>query len=209
MVELPSATPEPESAKPTHILLLELSSTGLRLGELCGLRWQNVDMKQGIFQVCETRNQLPNHNDSIAASTSVRTVSSTKTDHSQRTVYLLDGLFQDLKYYKEIQDSIAAEYPGYNREGYEFCQENGQPYEPRTYQDLFKRCVRRAGIKDANFHSLRHTFATRGLEKGIDLKIMQELLGHSSIKMTADLYTHVLPETKKNSMMKLADTINI
>lgn len=56
-----------------------------------GLRWRNVDMEQGTFRVCETRNRLPNHDDSIAASTTVKTVSS--TDRSRRTAYLLDELF--------------------------------------------------------------------------------------------------------------------
>lgn len=179
--------------------------TGLRLGELCGLRWQNIDMKQGTFLVCETRNRLPNHDDSIAASTTVKTVASTKTDHSRRTVYLLDELFQDLKYYKEIQDSIAAEYPGYNQEGYVFCQENGQPYEPRTYQDLFKRCVRQAGIKDANFHALRHTFATRSLEQGMDVVTLSRLLGHANPSITMDKYGHALDDHKRISIGKLGD----
>ena len=179
--------------------------TGLRLGELCGLRWQNVDMEQGTFQVCETRNRLPNHDDSIAASTTVKTVSSTKTDHSRRTVYLLDELFQDLKYYKEIQDSIAAEYPGYNQEGYVFCQENGQPYEPRTYQDLFKRCVRQAGIRDTNFHALRHTFATRSLEQGMDVVTLSRLLGHANPSITMDKYGHALDDHKRTSIGKLGD----
>ena len=179
--------------------------TGLRLGELCGLRWQNVDMEQGTFQVCETRNRLPNHDDSIAASTTVKTVSSTKTDHSRRTVYLLDELFQDLKYYKEIQDSIAAEYPGYNQKGYVFCQENGQPYEPRTYQDLFKRCVRQAGIKDTNFHALRHTFATRSLEQGMDVVTLSRLLGHANPSITMDKYGHALDDHKRASIGKLGD----
>lgn len=177
--------------------------TGLRLGELCGLRWKNVDMEQGLFRVCETRNRLPNHDDSIVASTTVETVSSTKTDHSRRTVYLLDELFQDLKYYKEIQDSIAAEYPGYNREGYVFCQENGQPYEPRTYQDLFKRCVRQAGIKDTNFHALRHTFATRSLEQGMDVVTLSRLLGHANPSITMDKYGHALDDHKRASIGKL------
>ncbi|MCL1882629.1 MAG: tyrosine-type recombinase/integrase [Defluviitaleaceae bacterium] len=55
----------------------------------------------------------------------------------------------------------------------------------------------------------RHTFATRGLENGIDIKVMQELLGHSSIKMTADTYTHVLPSKKRDSILKLTDTIKL
>lgn len=68
---------------------------------------------------------------------------------------------------------------------------------------------KKTGIKDLHPHTLRHTFATRGLENGIELKVMQELLGHSTLKMTADLYTHVLPETKQTSIMKLANTIKL
>ena len=184
--------------------------TGLRLGELCGLRWQNVDMEQ--FRVCETRSRLPNHDDSIAASTTVKTVSSTKTNHFRRTGYLLDELFQDLSYYityyiiyKEIQDSIAAEYPSHNQEGYVFCQENGQPYEPRTYQDLFKRCVRQTGIKDTNSHALCHTFATRSLEQGMDVVTLSRLLGYANPLITMDKYGHALDDHKRASIGKLGD----
>ena len=132
--------------------------TGLRLGELCGLRWKNVHLDRKMFVVCETRNRLPNHDPSVAASTTVKTVETTKTDNSRRSVYLVESLLNDLLEYKSIQDSISAQYPVYNPDGYVFCQENGDPYEPRTYQDLFKRCVRQAGIRDANFHSLRHPY---------------------------------------------------
>ena len=179
--------------------------TGLRLGELCGLRWENVSMEHQVFQVCETRNRLPNYDDSIAAATSVRTVATTKTENSRRTVYLLDDLFHDLESYKAIQDSIARQYPGYNPDGYVFCQENGQPYEPRTYQDLFKRCVRQAGIPDANFHALRHTFATRSLEQGMDVVTLSRLLGHANPSITLDKYGHALDDHKKASIGKLGD----
>ena len=141
-------------------------------------------MEHQVFQVCETRNRLPNYDSSIEAATSVRTVATTKTENSRRTVYLLDDLFHDLESYKAIQDSIARQYPGYNPDGYVFCQENGQPYEPRTYQDLFKRCVRQAGIPDANFHALRHTFATRSLEQGMDVVTLSRLLGHANPSIT-------------------------
>ena len=102
-----------------------------------------------------------------------------------------------------IQDSIAAEYPGYNQEGYVFCQENGQPYEPRTYQDLFKRCVRQAGIGDTNFHALRHTFATRSLEQGMDVVTLSRLLGHANPSITMDKYGHALDDHKRSSIGKL------
>jgi len=132
--------------------------TGLRLGELCGLRWENVDMESRSFLICETRNRLPNHDDSIAASTTVKTTPTTKTDNSRRRVFIMDELFHDFEMYRSIQMSIKEQDYSYNPEGYVFCQENGTPYEPRTYQDLFKRCIRQAGIPDANFHSLRHPY---------------------------------------------------
>ena len=177
--------------------------TGLRIGELCGLRWENVDMERRAFKVCETRNRLPNFDPSIETSTSVHTVKSTKTDNSRRTVYIMDGLFQDLLEYRAIQMSIIAKYPAYNLDGYVFCQENGQPYEPRTYQDLFKRCVRQAGIADANFHSLRHTFATRALEQGMDVVTLSRLLGHANPSITLDKYGHAMDDHKRLSVERL------
>ncbi len=177
--------------------------TGIRLGELCGLRWENVDMDGRSFKVCETRNRLPNFDDSIETSTSVETRATTKTDNSRRTVYIMDSLYQDFVKYKQIQDSIGAQFPNYNPDGYVFCQENGQPYEPRTYQDLFKRCVRRAGIADANFHSLRHTFATRSLEQGMDVVTLSKLLGHASPAVTLEKYGHSVEEHKRRSVEML------
>ena len=177
--------------------------TGLRLGELCGLRWKNVHLDRKMFVVCETRNRLPNHDPSVAASTTVKTVETTKTDNSRRSVYLVESLLNDLLEYKSIQDSISAQYPVYNPDGYVFCQETGDPYEPRTYQDLFKRCVRQAGIRDANFHSLRHTFSTRSLEEGMDIVTLSRLLGHANPSITMDKYGHSTDEQKLSSMQKL------
>lgn len=67
----------------------------------------------------------------------------------------------------------------------------------------FYRLSKKAGIKDANFHCLRHTFATRALEAGINPKVVQEILGHSTISMTLDTYSHVMPDTKKEAAAKL------
>lgn len=179
--------------------------TGVRIGELCGLRWENVSMEHKAFRICETRNRLPNHDDRIASATSVITARTAKTDSSLRTVYIMDELYQDLVRYRMVQEEIRKQYPGYNREGYVFCQENGAPYEPRTYQDLFKRCVRRAGIQDANFHALRHTFATRALEHGMDVVTLSRILGHANPSITLDKYGHTLEEHKKRSVNQMGD----
>lgn len=177
--------------------------TGLRLGELCALRWTDVDLARKTIHIRATRNRLPNFNDSIAAATSVVTRSDPKSEDSRRTVPLLDGLYQDFVQYRLIQKAIVKQYPGYDPEGYVFCQENGKPYEPRTYMDLFKRCVRQAGIKDANFHSLRHTFATRALEEGMDMVALAKLMGHSDPSVTLKKYGHALPEHQRVSVEKL------
>ena len=189
------AMPEPASFGVIFTLF-----TGLRMGELCGLRWDNVDVEMRQFLVCETRNRLPNYDSTIEASTSVRTVPTTKTDHSRRIVYLCDELYQELAQYQAIQFSIMEQYPGYNTGQYVFCQENGEPYEPRTYQDLFKRCVSRAGIPDANFHALRHTFATRALEQGMDPVTLSKLLGHANASITLDKYGHSFESQKRAGM---------
>lgn len=124
-------------------------------------------------------------------------------DSSLRTVYILESLFADFQYYHDVQVAIMEENPGYSRDGYVFCQESGDPYEPRTYQDLFKRCVRQAGIAEANFHSLRHTFATRALKQGMDVVTLAQLLGHANPSITLDKYGHALDDHKRESVERL------
>lgn len=177
--------------------------TGLRLGEICALKWENVDMEKRLIRVQATRNRLPNFDDSIEAATSVITQDSPKTDCSRRTVPLMTRLYNDLVKYREVQMEIMRQYPGYNAEGYVFCQENGLPYEPRTYMDVFQRCVKRAAIPRANFHCLRHTYATRALEQGMDVATLAKLMGHSDPSVTLKKYAHALPEHQQESVEKL------
>lgn len=75
--------------------------------------------------------------------------------------------------------------------------------EPRTMQNRFKTYLVEGQINDANFHSLRHTFATRCVEAGFDIKTLSEILGHSSVKITLDKYVHSSMQLKRNNMEKL------
>ena len=179
--------------------------TGLRIGELCWLKWKNVNMDDHSIRVCETRNRLPNFNDTIETATSVRTVESTKTSNSRRTVYMTDSLYKDFQQYMNIQLSIKKQYPSYNPDGYVFFQENGDPYELRTYEDLFKRCVRQAGIRDANFHAFRHTMASMLYFNGVDSASISRRLGHAQVSTTADIYAHVIEEADKTNADILSD----
>lgn len=76
--------------------------------------------------------------------------------------------------------------------------------EPRSYQKKFKTYLENAGIPDINFHALRHTFATRAIEQGCDIKSLSEMLGHSSVKFTMERYVHPSNEHKKMNLEKLA-----
>lgn len=76
--------------------------------------------------------------------------------------------------------------------------------EPRIYQKKFKIYLEEAGITDINFHALRHTFATRAVEQGFDIKSLSEILGHSSVKFTMERYVHPSNEHKKMNLEKLA-----
>ena len=90
-----------------------------------------------------------------------------------------------------------------------FPNENGGYIDPGNYNRKFYKIVEAAGIPKANPHSLRHSFATRALEAGVDLKTTQELLGHSSIDITANLYTHALMKHKRDEVEKLKSVFRI
>lgn len=94
-------------------------------------------------------------------------------------------------------------YISYQDQDYIFATPLGHHNDPKVYQTLFKRIVADAGIESANFHALRHTFATRALESGMDIKVLSALLGHAQASTTLNLYGHVLPDHKKISMEKM------
>lgn len=85
-----------------------------------------------------------------------------------------------------------------------FSTQTGIVYEPRTYEDLFKRTLKAAGVQDINFHALRHTFATRALKAGMDIKVLSSILGHAQASTTLNLYAHALPDHKRHSMEKMS-----
>ena len=92
---------------------------------------------------------------------------------------------------------------GYNEYSLVFCSETGTPMEPRSFILKLHRIVNKSGIRHANVHSLRHTFATRLLEVNEHPKVVQEMLGHANIAMTLDTYSHVMQEVKKAAAQKL------
>jgi integrase len=184
-------------------------ATGLRLGELLALQWKDINTKAGTLSVQRTVNRLKTFDDDAKSKTAI-VFGEPKTKSSRRTIPLQGVILKELKEYKKRQNrekvkNIAV----YQKQGFVFANEIGNPIEPRTFQDIFYKLIKEAGIPGANFHCLRHTFATRALEAGIPAKTVSEILGHSNISTTLDLYSHVSLDLKKESMEKLADLFTV
>jgi len=192
-----------KSAYMGNMFLLGLG-TGLRIGELIALTWNDIDLENGVLRVNRTLNVVK-----VQESGSqkwIKTFGTPKTVSSVRSIPLLPYISELLKSVKGYQEKIKRD-KAYEDNNLVFATKHGRPLDPRNMQRAFQSVCVRAGLNGFHIHSLRHTFATRGLEQGIELRVLQDLLGHSTIKITADLYTHVLPDLKKGSIMKLKDTI--
>lgn len=172
--------------------------TGLRLGEICGLKWADVDWESGTITVRRTVQRLKKLNHDCGAKTHLM-IGSPKSYSSHRTIPMPAFLLKQLRELRmRAADSIS-----------DFIfSTTAHAAEPRTIQRRFEKTMRQLGISGVHFHTLRHSFATRLLELGIDVKTVSVLLGHSSAKTTLDCYAHSLLEQQRNAVSRLAACAN-
>ncbi|WP_066456850.1 tyrosine-type recombinase/integrase [Anaerotruncus rubiinfantis] len=175
---------------------------GPRLGEVLGMQWKNVSFEKRQFKLTHTLSRLKNLNPHIPSKTTLE-LRTLKSRNSKRTLDMFDAMYDLLLAHKKAQDDIARKMPGYNPMGFVFVTPDGQPVEPRTYEDFFYKISVAAEIKGATFHTLRHTFATRCIENGIDILVLSKIMGHSNPETTLKLYGHILSEHKRNSMLRV------
>lgn len=161
--------------------------TGLRIGELLALKWEDLDFTSGIISVNATC-----HDGTDAKGKLCRITNSPKTASSKRLVPIPDKLLILLK---ENQNKRKTDY----------VVETARGTLPgiRTYQRAFEVFQGRLNIERKGFHALRHTFATRALECGMDVKSLSEILGHKNAVITLNRYVHSLLEHKRELMNKL------
>jgi len=163
--------------------------TGVRIGELCGLRWGDIDFKSSIVTICRTVNRISNLDPLLTAKTKV-IVSEPKTEHSLRLIPIPSFLMSYL----------------YERKSNENCYiltGTTKFTEPQHFYMQYKKYLQKNGIEDYTFHALRHTFATRCVELGFDTKSLSEILGHSNITTTLSVYIHPTIQQKKKLMERL------
>lgn len=177
-------------------------ATGMRIGEVCAIKWENLDFESEILHVRHTLARLPSR-DKTKSKTEI-VVGPPKSESSKRDIPMPHYLVEILKAHREVQNAeklLAGEV--YNDSGYVLCNELGHSIEPRTLQDTFKKLIKNANIDDASFHCLRHTFATRAIEAGCDIKTLSEILGHSDVSTTLNKYGHSLDKQKKKMMSQI------
>jgi integrase len=174
--------------------------TGMRVGEITGLQWRDIDFDKRMISVKLTLNRLKSYDPDCENKTEL-VLGSAKTKHSIRNIPITSELMDRILDYKKIVEE-EKEFFGadYCDRGFFICNEMGNPIEPRYYQKYFKKLLEELDIRDMGFHSLRHTFATRAIEAKVSIKVVSKLLGHSSITITLDLYSHVLEDTEREEL---------
>lgn len=169
--------------------------TGLRVGEICALRWEDISISDKIIHVHNTMQRIQNHNTEGPKTRIV--ITSPKSACSIRVIPIPDQLVDVLILYQKTTS------------GY-FLSNSEQKYvEPRIMQNHFKKVLKASAIAPANYHALRHTFATRCIELGFDIKSLSEILGHASVNITMNRYVHPSLELKKANMQKLSSLLAV
>lgn len=165
------------------------ATTGLRCGELLGLCWDSVDLEHCTITI---QRQL------LVLKSGLVLAETTKSKSSRRSIVLTDDAIRELKAYRKRQAQeklLLGE--AYQDNGLVFCKDNGAPLDPREFTKHFQRLLEKAGLPKVRLHDLRHTHASLLLARGVHPKVVQERLGHSSIAITLDLYSHLTPGLQK------------
>ena len=166
--------------------------TGIRIGELCALKWSDIDFRSNLLRISRTAQRITDTDENSPTKTKL-IIDTPKSAHSIRSIPLPDFLLRILHglYSNNLKSCFIL---------------SGKPdicLEPRTYQYKFKRYLDDCNLVPVNFHALRHTFATRCIEENFDIKSLSEILGHANINITLNRYVHSSMEFKYIQMQRL------
>ena len=169
-----------------NIMILTALYTGVRIGELCTIKCSDIDIINNTISINKTVQRIKKENNTKTT----LLVDKPKTENSIRIVPVPKFIIDYLKKYIT------------NKDTYIFTSTN-IPKDPRSVEKYFSNLLRKLNIRHLNFHSLRHTYATRLKENKIDIKVISELLGHSDWKITEGIYVHATFEHKRRSIKEL------
>lgn len=164
------------------LMILLCLYTGLRLGELCALKWIDIDQTNQILLIKRTVQRIYVEGNKTKT---ILLVTEPKSECSRREIPLPDIILKQLLQFQNEKEYIFG---------------GDKPMEPRTLQYHFKKVLKEAELTDKNFHILRHTFATNCIEGGTDVKSLSEMLGHSDVQITLNRYVHPTMDTKRRHL---------
>lgn len=165
-------------------------STGIRIGEICALTWDDIDTENGVIHIRKTIQRIYVKENGIKKTELL--IDTPKTATSMRDIPMIKDLFEILKPLKKVVNN-----------DYFVLTNEATPTEPRTYRNYYKKLLDKLGIPPIKFHGLRHSFATRCIESKCDYKTVSVILGHSNISTTLNLYVHPNYEQKKKCIDKM------
>lgn len=177
------------NASPANLGIFISAVTGIRIGELCALKWSDIDIEKRIIAVSKTMQRIKNTHEKTATKI---VVTPPKSKTSVREIPIPDVLYSYLKKMQQDKDCYVL---------------TGKKIfaEPRTMQYRFTSVLKKIGLPQVNFHALRHMFATKCVDIGVDVKTLSELLGHCSVELTLNRYVHSSIERKRSCMKLFSD----
>ena len=166
--------------------------TGVRIGELCGLRWEDIDFENGYVHIRRTVERIADL-ESKSRKTKI-IITEPKTENAERIIPLPSCLLEYIRQFRLSGEKYLLT-------------STHRPTEPRVYYAKYKKFLRKNNLGKFTFHELRHTFATHCVEMGFDVKSLSEILGHSNVTTTMNLYVHPTMQMKKRQMEMLTMTV--
>ena len=178
---------------PLYMPVFIASHTGMRLGEVLALKWSEINFKNKQLLVRYSVDLDGN-------------LKNTKTKKSKRTISLMNNTVDVLKKHKTMQKKNRLELgEDYFKSDFVCTFDDGKPISRNYVATTFPRKIKQYNYSKIRFHDLRHSFATIAISSGVNVKVIQDILGHSTIKTTLDIYSHVIPTMEEQTVNVLEE----